>query len=281
MNQRTWRVTKLTHARRVVLSALIHQKTRLFSPGTTSIWVSAAQFAVAPLTIDYEHGLNRFCRTLRELFVNGTNPSRGQSPQSMMPHSTGTCGHDACVESMLPHSTGTCEHDACVEFWLNQSEHHLFLANRLSRPGVVEPGELEARLTPLLDPLVALQVTDDELQTWPEKTRFHFVIASTPQAKSSGHEFLVTLKSPEGVVFSIEPKYVGDSLGDNWHIVSCLRSLETNMAQLITGLRARSIGDESLYSSLEAVAREMESGKGREDTDPPHTLASKKTHESR
>ncbi len=184
----------------------------------------------------------------------------------MMPHSTETCGHDACVESMMPHATGTCEHVACVEFWLNHSKHHLFLANRLSRPGVDEPSDLMVHLTPLLVPLVA--------RAWPG---FYFAISYAPQAKSSGHEFLVTLKSSEGAVFSIEQKYVGD----NWHIVSCLRTLETNMAQLITGLREGSIGGESLYSSLQAVAREMESGKGREDTDPPHTLASKKTHESR
>lgn len=192
---------------------------------------------------------------------------------------------------MPPHSTATCEHDACVEFWLNQSANHLFLDVSFPRPGVVKPEELEARLNPLLDSLVALQVPDDELQTWPETTTtttFGCVITYAPQVESSVHEFLVTLKSPEGAVFSIEPNDLGDTLGDNWHIVSCLRSLETNMAQWITCLRAGNIGDESLYSSLEAVAKEMESGKGREDTVPHHTPftgfsldASKKTDESR
>ncbi|PWI65109.1 hypothetical protein PCL_07408 [Purpureocillium lilacinum] len=166
----------------------------------------------------------------------------------------------------MPYSTKACDHPACINFWLAHSRNHVFLRLDLPCPTVVGPEELRKDLDELLEPSLILHVPWRTLSArrsrgWLQAIESlvngcDFIITyKPPQAESSVYEVMVTLKRPQGGESSIDP----DLLGGNWHVVFCLRSLATSMAQWTTWLQDGNIGGESLYSSLAAVAKEMES----------------------
>ncbi|KAK4081917.1 hypothetical protein Purlil1_11509 [Purpureocillium lilacinum] len=175
------------------------------------------------------------------VFVYDTDPSKGQSPSI----------------ATMPYSTKACDHPACINFGLAHSRNHVFLRLDLPCPTVVGPEELRKDLDKLLEPSLILHVPWRTLSArrsrgWLQAIErlvngCDFIITYTPpQAESSVYEVMVTLKRPQGGESSIDP----DLLGGNWHVVFCLRSLATSMAQWTTWLQDGNIGAGDLQTRL-------------------------------